>query len=81
VQDAQNRVWKLAALLEGQAGPSLLDTYETERLPVARITTNANLQNSLSMGRTARQDGAKLPRSEFLNEQGLIFGKSYSRTL
>jgi putative polyketide hydroxylase len=70
VQDAQNRVWKLAALLEGQAGPSLLDTYETERLPVARITTNANLQNSLSMGRTARQDGAKLPRSEFLNEQG-----------
>ena len=77
VQDAQNRVWKLAALLEGQAGPSLLDTYETERLPLARITTNANLQNSLSMGRTARQDGAKLPRSEFLNEQGLIFGKSY----
>ncbi len=29
------------------------------------------------MGRTARQDAAKLPRTEFLNEQGLIFGQSY----
>jgi hypothetical protein len=29
------------------------------------------------MGRTARQDSAKLPRSEFLNEQGLIFGATY----
>ena len=48
--------------------------YEAERLPVATITTKASLENSLSMGRTARQDGAKLPRSEFLNEQGLIFG-------
>jgi hypothetical protein len=29
------------------------------------------------MGRTARQDSAKLPRTEFLNEQGLIFGATY----
>ena len=41
------------------------------------MTTQASLENSLSMGRTARQEGAKLPRSEFLNEQGLIFGASY----
>ncbi len=78
VQDVQNLVWKLAAVLDGQAGRPLLDTYETERLPVATITTNASLENSLSMGRTARQDAAKLPRSEFLNEQGLIFGQSYN---
>jgi putative polyketide hydroxylase len=77
VQDVQNLVWKLAAVLKGQAGAALLDTYEAERLPVAAITTKASLENSLSMGRTARQDGAKLPRSEFLNEQGLIFGQSY----
>jgi 2-polyprenyl-6-methoxyphenol hydroxylase-like FAD-dependent oxidoreductase len=77
VQDAQNLVWKLAAVLKGEAGPALLDTYDAERLPVATITTKASLENSLSMGRTARQDGAKLPRSEFLNEQGLIFGQSY----
>jgi 2-polyprenyl-6-methoxyphenol hydroxylase-like FAD-dependent oxidoreductase len=77
VQDVQNLVWKLAAVLKGQAGEPLLDTYQAERLPVATMTTKASLENSLSMGRTARQDGAKLPRSEFLNEQGLIFGQSY----
>jgi len=80
VQDVQNLVWKLAGVLKGEAGDALLDTYETERLPVATITTTASLENSLSMGRTARQDEAKLPRSEFLNEQGLIFGQSYQST-
>ena len=29
------------------------------------------------MGRTARQDGAVLPRAAFLSEQGLIFGAAY----
>ncbi len=77
VQDAQNLVWKLAAVLKGQAGESLLDTYHAERWPLATMTTRASLENSLSMGRTARQDGAKLARPEFLNEQGLIFGASY----
>jgi 2-polyprenyl-6-methoxyphenol hydroxylase-like FAD-dependent oxidoreductase len=38
VQDAHNLAWKLAAVLRGQAGPELLDTYEMERLPVARFT-------------------------------------------
>lgn len=77
VQDAQNLVWKLAAVLKGQAGAALLDTYHAERQPLGMMTTQASLENSLSMGRTARQDSAKLPRSEFLNEQGLIFGASY----
>jgi 3-(3-hydroxy-phenyl)propionate hydroxylase len=31
VQDADNLGWKLAALLQGQAGEPLLDTYATER--------------------------------------------------
>ena len=38
IQDAHNLAWKLARVLDGQAGPALLDTYETERLPVARAT-------------------------------------------
>jgi putative polyketide hydroxylase len=77
VQDAQNLVWKLAAVLRGQAAPSLLDTYHDERQPLGRVITQASLENSLSMGRAARQATAKLPRPEFLNEQGLIFGASY----
>jgi hypothetical protein len=77
VQDVHNLVWKLAAVLKGQAAPSLLDTYHPERQPLGLTITRNSLENSLSMGRTARQDSAKLPRSEFLNEQGLIFGAAY----
>ncbi|MEU6016865.1 FAD-dependent monooxygenase [Streptomyces sp. NPDC047515] len=39
IQDAHNLAWKLAAVLKGEAGPGLLDTYEAERLPVARATS------------------------------------------
>jgi hypothetical protein len=38
VQDAHNLAWKLAAVLNGQADESLLDTYEAERQPVVRMT-------------------------------------------
>ena len=36
IADAVNLAWKLAAVLQGRAAPSLLDTYETERLGFAR---------------------------------------------
>ncbi|WP_333767359.1 FAD-dependent monooxygenase [Streptomyces sp. IBSBF 2435] len=36
IQDAHNLAWKLAAVLSGSAGDSLLDAYEAERLPVGR---------------------------------------------
>lgn len=43
VQDAYNLAWKLAAVLRGQAGPALLETYSAERAPVAeRIVRRAN---------------------------------------
>jgi 2,4-dichlorophenol 6-monooxygenase len=43
VQDSYNLAWKLAAVLRGQAAPSLLETYSAERAPVARqITARAN---------------------------------------
>lgn len=77
VQDAQNLAWKLAAVVHGQAGDPLLDSYHDERQPLGVLITKTSLDNSLSMGRTARQQGAKLPRAEFLSEQGLIFGASY----
>jgi 2-polyprenyl-6-methoxyphenol hydroxylase-like FAD-dependent oxidoreductase len=35
VEDAVNLGWKLAAVLKGQAHPTLLDTYEAERKPLA----------------------------------------------
>ncbi len=33
VQDAQNLAWKLAAVLKGQSGPALLESYGAERQP------------------------------------------------
>ena len=38
VQDALNLAWKLTAVLKGEAGPALLDSYEAERLPLSRLT-------------------------------------------
>ncbi|GAB4392675.1 MAG: FAD-dependent oxidoreductase [Kiloniellaceae bacterium] len=35
VQDADNLCWKLAAVLDGRAEESLLDSYDTERIPAA----------------------------------------------
>ncbi|MEU5942301.1 FAD-dependent monooxygenase [Micromonospora sp. NPDC047548] len=37
IQDAVNLGWKLAQALQGDADPTLLDTYETERAPVGRM--------------------------------------------
>jgi len=39
IQDAHNLAWKLAAVLQGWAGPGLLATYDAERRPVALATS------------------------------------------
>jgi 2-polyprenyl-6-methoxyphenol hydroxylase-like FAD-dependent oxidoreductase len=38
IHDAHNLAWKLAMVLEGVAGPRLLDSYEAERKPAAKFT-------------------------------------------
>jgi 2-polyprenyl-6-methoxyphenol hydroxylase-like FAD-dependent oxidoreductase len=40
LQDAYNLAWKLSLVVSGRAEPSLLDTYEAERLPVAHRLLN-----------------------------------------
>jgi 2,4-dichlorophenol 6-monooxygenase len=43
IQDSYNLAWKLAAVLNGQASASLLESYSAERAPVAeRIVKRAN---------------------------------------
>lgn len=78
VQDAQNLAWKLAAVLKGEATEQLLDTYDAERRPLGELTTRTSLLNALSMGRTQRQSEAVLPRDEYLNERGIVFGFRYA---
>ena len=40
IQDAHNLAWKLAFVLDGRAGPELLETYEEERHPIGELTAS-----------------------------------------
>ena len=42
IQDAYNLGWKLAAVINGEAGDALLDTYEAERRPIAEWTLDTS---------------------------------------
>jgi len=53
LQDAYNLGWKLALVAQGRAAPALLDTYEQERIPVAKRlleTTDQAFQFIVSEG-------------------------------
>ncbi|WP_157044777.1 FAD-dependent oxidoreductase [Roseobacter sp. GAI101] len=50
VDDAVNLGWKLAAVIKGEAGPTLLDSYEAERRPVAQRNTLFALAFADSVG-------------------------------
>jgi len=49
IQDVHGLVWKLGALEDGWASDALLDTYESERVPVARNNAQQSLQNAMRM--------------------------------
>lgn len=52
VQDSVNLVWKIAAVLRGEANDALLDTYEVERKPVAELNGEQCLVNTRRMEET-----------------------------
>ncbi|MCY3792950.1 MAG: FAD-dependent monooxygenase, partial [Gammaproteobacteria bacterium] len=68
VQDAHNLAWKLAAVLNGQAGEGLLDTYETERSSVAATNSEFSVRNVFGfakiMGPGAMAQGQRLAGGE-----------------
>lgn len=45
IQDAFNLSWKLAAVIHGHAGDSLLDSYEAERQPVGSNVVERSIKN------------------------------------
>lgn len=49
VQDAHNLAWKLAAVETDAAAPSLLDSYEAERRPVAQVNAETSARNAMKM--------------------------------
>ncbi|SEG47454.1 FAD-dependent monooxygenase [Paenibacillus sp. UNC499MF] len=57
IGDAVNLGWKLAAVIQKRAAPSLLDTYEAERLPFAKLlvdTTDRAFKAVISTSRISR---------------------------
>lgn len=90
VADVHNLCWKLAGVLHGWAGSSLLETYETERQPIAQQTlrqavANTQLMIQVQNGRReqlrngeAAQIPVKLPWSDqYFAQMGLVLGATY----
>jgi 2-polyprenyl-6-methoxyphenol hydroxylase-like FAD-dependent oxidoreductase len=73
IQDALNLAWKLAAVVKGEAGPALLDTYEAERLPLCEL----NVQQAYTRYATRvvperGTDGVQPPVPDIELEIGLV---------
>ncbi|MEU5403327.1 FAD-dependent monooxygenase [Streptomyces sp. NPDC005963] len=49
LQDSYNLAWKLAAVIHGQAGAELLDSYDQERRPVGRQVVERAFQSVTDM--------------------------------
>jgi len=49
VADAHNLMWKLLAVENGNASPALLETFESERRPIAEINCHQSLTNAFKM--------------------------------
>ncbi|MEC3920625.1 FAD-dependent monooxygenase [Nocardia sp. CDC160] len=88
--DVHNLCWKLAGVLRGWAAPGLLETYETERLPVAHRTLRQAVANAerVRHAQVARREAwehgdasgtdVELPWSErYFNQMGLVLGVAY----
>jgi 2-polyprenyl-6-methoxyphenol hydroxylase-like FAD-dependent oxidoreductase len=75
IQDAHNLAWKLQAVLQGAAGPGLLETYDQERRPVADRT----LAQALARLQAWFKDpGGKLPPPEpIADDYAVVFGYRY----
>jgi len=79
VGDAVNVGWKLAAVLEGWADPSLLASYEAERRAVAASTIASAARNLAATGPDLPLDAAAIQSAklEEFHSLGLVLGYSY----
>ena len=82
MQDAYNLAWKLALVLQGRAPERLLDTYETERKPIAeQVIWAASSLHEIFMGhgKDIAERAAKIRDRAFLDAVvGRCSGLSYT---
>ncbi len=67
IGDAHNLCWKLAEVLQRRAPESLLDSYETERRPIARINCDESRSNFARMFEIATAFGADPTRAQAIS--------------
>jgi 2-polyprenyl-6-methoxyphenol hydroxylase-like FAD-dependent oxidoreductase len=74
VADAHNLAWKLAMVLDGTAGPGLLDTYDPERRPVCDlIVEQAYTRYVLRVDPSLPRDGLAAPLDDPSLELGTVY--------
>ncbi len=67
IHDVNNLCWKLAAVLDGHAGPELLATYEPERRPCDEQNAQRSLENAINHLTIANAVGLSHENSEEQN--------------
>jgi 2-polyprenyl-6-methoxyphenol hydroxylase-like FAD-dependent oxidoreductase len=87
IQGMHNAIWKLAYVTRGLASPALLQTYETERRPVARWIADQSLDNHWKVVQIASNILRGAPAADtaetvaatrrYGNHLGVEFGAAY----
>ena len=73
IQDAHNLAWKLAAVVKGEAGLALLDTYHDERRPVGLLT----MEQALARWGSRVGEGVDEETAPLMDYAALAFGYRY----
>jgi 2-polyprenyl-6-methoxyphenol hydroxylase-like FAD-dependent oxidoreductase len=76
IHDADNLAWKLALVIKGRAGWGLLDTYESERRPVAVFTVEQAF--SRYVARTAPWLAARVQPEPLVDDLHIELGYLYN---
>ena len=78
IQDVHNLAWKLAMVLNRQANPALLNTYEAERRPVGKFTAEqAGLRMDFRGGGGRPKPDAEANKPKLIDDLTMILGFRY----
>ncbi|MEV5845414.1 FAD-dependent monooxygenase [Streptomyces sp. NPDC051985] len=78
IQDVHNLVWKLVAVLRGEADEALLDTYEQERRPTALRTVAEAVANHDYESAPAHTEEDRRRKHARRSVDGLVLGHHYT---